>query len=165
MDAANTDDLPLYMVEQDAAGNKSLYCLGFFPPDILRPMLTRKEARFDKCDKTGERRVILRKSLQAIERARALTAAGATQGLSTTYTEDLYPDSPDQLRHKRDNDIPVEITATLETVLKKLVRRDGVFVFVPWTANDKFRRRRWDPDNIRPLHPTERIAVAAIRGE
>ncbi len=142
MNALDFDDVPLYVSEGQIAGKEQFTFLGFFAPDIIRPMFSRKEAKFHHVH--GRRAAVLTADSPAGIRARALSASGATQALSTTYTENLYPDSPEQLKHKKDNDIGVTVTATVIT-LKKY--RKGVG-FLPWTDNDRFKRKRFDPDHI-----------------
>lgn len=142
MDALAIDDLPLYVSEGKINGKEEFTFLGFFAPDIIRPMFSRKEATFHRVH--GRRAAVLTAESAAGQRVRALSASGATQALSTTYTENLYPDSPEQIRHKKDNDIALTVTDTVIT-LKKY--RKGVG-FLPWTDNDRFKRKRFDPDHI-----------------
>ena len=157
---ASIEEQPLF---EEVDGWKSLgcerfRCLGWFPHDVLRPLLTKKEAT---CDRWGNQPVvIMRPGASSTARMRALSSAGATQALSTTYTEDLYPDSPDQLAHKKRNEIAVTVTGTLLTMKRYKGPKVG---FVPWTANDRFRRRRYDPDRLRPLYWSTRAAMQALR--
>ena len=155
MEANATDDLPLYSAERDQSGKR--ICYGWFSRDFLRPLISRQEASCKKWDRQWV--VVMKPGAAATARVRALSSAGATQALSTTYTEDLYPDSPEALKHKKDNDIAVTVTASVMT-LKKF--RKGVG-FLPWADTDTFKRRRFDPDHLKPLFRTERAAMAALR--
>ncbi len=132
--------------------------LGFFPPDYLRPLLSRQEARFQKVH--NQRACVLTDTAPAALRVRALSSSSATKSLSTTYTEDLYPDSPEQLAHKKKHDIAVTVTATRVT-LKKY--RGPAVGFVPWGPTEGFRRRRFNPDCIKPLFWSARAAELALR--
>ncbi len=156
MNSHETDELPLYARSRNASGEEELICLGFFAPEHLRPMISRKEATMGPKGKL--RCVILTAEAPAILRARALSSAGATQALSTTYTEDLYPDTPEQLAYKGEHEIPLTVTATMITLRKYRGPKVG---FVPWGDNDRFARRRFNPDLIRPLHYSDRAAMAA----
>jgi hypothetical protein len=158
VDANDTEEIPLYARERSEDGTEVIKCLGWFPPEIIRPMFTRKEATFVKMGQ--QRAAVLKADAPALLRARALSSSGATQALSTTYTEDLYPDSPEQLRHKKENGIPLTVTATVCTLKKYRGPKVG---FVPWTANDRFKRKRFDPDRIKPQFPTVRIAERSVR--
>lgn len=132
--------------------------LGFFSPDVLRPLLSRKEARFQKVH--NQRACVLTDTAPASMRVRALSSSSATKSLSTTYTEDLYPDSLAQLDHKKKNDIAVTVTATRITLKKYRGPNVG---FVPWKDSDTFRRRRFNPDRIKPLFWSPRAAERALR--
>lgn len=157
MDAYSTEDTPLYMQERGVDGKPGYTFLGFYPPEYLRPLISRKEARFQKVH--NARGVVLTESAPTALRVRALSSSRATKSLSTVYTEDLYPDSVEQLDHKKKNDIPVTVTHTLVT-LKRCVGRG----FVSWTDKDGWRnRRRFDPDHIRPQFWSARAAENALR--
>lgn len=162
MNCAETEDIPLYAPGRDSSGAVTLDFLGFYPPEVLRPLISRQEARFEK--KGQERRVVLTASAPPLLRVRALSSAAATQALSTTYTEDLYPDSAEQLAHKKKNDIPVTVTASIVTIKKHKTDRNGKSLgFQPWNPLEGFRRRRFNPDRIRPLYWSARAAEAALR--
>lgn len=160
MDSAEQIETALYAPGRDLFGKPVFEFLGFFRPDFLRPLLSRKEARFQKVH--NQRAIVLTETAPATLRVRALSSSSATKSLSTTYTEDLYPDSPAQLAHKKEHDIPVTVTATVTTIKKYRGPKVG---FVPWGPTEGFRRRRYDPDHLRPIHWSARAAELAIRGK
>lgn len=161
MQASLEEDVALFAPSRDQQGKLYLEFLGFYPPEVLRPLISRKEAKFEK--KGNDRRVVLTASAPALLRVRALSSSGATQALSTTYTEDLYPDSPEQLDHKKKNEISVTVTATTISLKKHRTDRNGCSLgFVPYNPTEGFRRRRFNPDRIRPLYWSARAAEFAL---
>ncbi len=158
MDAAETIETALYQPMKDMLGRPCFEFLGFFSPDVLRPLISRKEARFHKVH--NQRACVLTETAPASLRVRALSSSSATKSLSTTYTEDLYPDSPEQIAHKKKHDIALTVTATRITLKKYRGPKVG---FVPWTDADGFRQRRFNPDRIKPLFWSARAAEIALR--
>lgn len=158
MNATETIETPLYVTCRDMLGRPAFDFLGFFPPEYLRPLLSRKEARFQKVH--NQRACVLTETAPAALRVRALSSSSATKSLSTTYTEDLYPDSPETLAHKKNHDIAVTVTAT--TISLKKYRGPDVG-FVPYGPTEGFRRRRFNPDYIKPLFWSARAAELALR--
>lgn len=162
MDPNDTGEIGLYMAgEADYDGNPTWICLGFWPQDELRVLISRKEAKVQKWPH-GERRVVLTSTALASQRVRSLSLAGATQALSTTYTEDLYPDTPAQLAWKKENGVSVTVTASAIAMKRTLRNRQGVDMgFAPWQPTEGFRRKRFNPDLLKPLYPTVRAAMLA----
>ena len=162
MDAAlNDEDIPLFSRQLGDDGKEVLMFLGFYPGHELRTMISRRQANFSREPGTGRRRVILSESAPELLKARALSAAGATQALSTTYTENLYPDPPAQLAYKKENGIEPTVTATLMTMKKYRGKNVG---FVPYSPTETFKRKRFNPDLLQPLHWSARAAEKAILG-
>lgn len=158
MDANLNEDLPLLMRAEKPG---EFVCLGLFAGDDLRGMISRKEAKFFK-HKIHGRCVIVNSTARLADRIRAMSSSSATKSLCTTYTEDLYPDSAAQLAHKKKQDIPVTVTASLLTV-KKVVGEGAGAQYVPWRENEGFRRRRFNMDRIRPLFFSLRAAQIALQ--
>jgi hypothetical protein len=163
MDATlNDEELPLYSQGYDPiTAQEGLQLLGFYPGYELRKLISQQKATFSREEGTGRRRVILTEKAE-VSRARALSSAGATQALSTTYTENLYPDSPAQLAHKKENGIEPTVTATVISMKKYRGPRVG---FVPYNATEGFARKRFNPDRPpKPLFWSARAAERAILG-
>lgn len=163
MDPNDTGMLGLYMAgDADLDGNPTWICLGFWPQDELRVLISRGEARPQKWPH-GERRVVLTSTGLSSQRVRSLSAAGATQALSTTYTEDLYPDSPEELAWKKENGIAVTVTASRITMKRTMRDRQGRDMgFAPWQPAEGFRKNRFNPDRLKPLYATARAAMDSI---
>jgi hypothetical protein len=105
---------------------------------------------------------------EATPRTRALVMRDTAGGvLSVTQREELYSG------FRRDfTDQPMTVNPI--TVLRRPGKSAGtdefgreVFGLVAWRETDRFPRRRYNPDEIRPLFPSElhlRAAVAAAGG-
>lgn len=158
MNATETIETPLYIMERDNLGKVRPEFLGFFPPDFLQPLLSRGEARFQKVH--NQRGCVLTETAPASLRVRALSSSNATKSLSTTYTEDLYPDSPEQIAHKKKHNIGITVTATNISLKKYRGPKVG---FIPYGPTEGFRRRRFNPDHIRPQFWSARAAERALR--
>lgn len=129
--------------------------LGYFDDSYLRPLISKQEARVVR--KGEDRRVIL--TATATHRVRALSGSEHGSALSTVATENLYPETPEQLAILHGNKMRPVVTATVLT-LKKY--RPGIG-FVPYGETDGFKRNRFNPDRIRrPLFQTERLAREAM---
>ncbi len=127
--------------------------IGYMDEEDCRDILRNQEGRVVR--KRDDVRVMLNQ--EAVSRARALCNTSQRAALSTTQREELY----DGLRRPGHGLTPTDgpVTGVL-TVVRKY--RQGVG-FLNWGENEKFARRRYNPDRpATPIFATEARLRAAM---
>lgn len=122
-----------------------------------RGMLSKQEATLVR--KGNDRRIILKPDSATGNRIRALCSRDAGgAAISSTYTENLYSETPEQLDRMRD--LGVKPTVMHTVISMKKYRPDTGFT--KYSETEGFKRNRFNPDQIRkPLYGSEREARAA----
>ena len=138
--------------------------LGYFGEDELRPLLRAK-----KCFLIGvgkKPRVIMHSTVTDASTVLKINdredriPGGA---LSTTQVEQIYQGTR--------KDGPVTVTAYLRVVKRAVFSKieagpnagSSIGEFVGWNESDKFPRKRFNPDKLRPIFASVRDMVAAGR--
>lgn len=114
-------------------------CLGLMDEDVVRPLISRKEARpvRPKFKKDGDTTIVVL-SATVDTRVKLLNTGHAGPALRTVQVEEVYTGCRKEQA--------VTVTGRVRTLMKV---RDGRFV--PWGENDVFPANRFNPDKIR--HP------------
>lgn len=133
--------------------------IGYVLEDEARDMLRSKEYALMP-RKGRERRIrLIEETAERIAKAKALCNSSTRAALSTTQREELYQG----LRRPGHGQTPTDGPVTkVITVVRKY--RAGVG-FINWGENEKFARKRFNPDKIpAPAFPSE-LAYRAFRAE